>query len=78
MSNVVNNYPVVVARTNKTVTLGFTANGKEVRVEVNKTMLKGMARWCAKKLQAEGATVPEYNTKECKDWAASLRAAANG
>lgn len=70
------NYPVVVAHSEKTVTLGFTANGQEVRVELPKTMIKGQARWAAKRLQEKGAVVPEYGTKECKDWANTLRQAA--
>lgn len=75
-SNGTNNYPVVVASNGKTVTLGFTVNGLTKQVEVNKTMLKGMARWAAKRLTESGASVPQYGTKESKDWAASLREAA--
>ncbi len=74
-SNGSHNYPIVVAHTDKTATLGFTVNGQEVRVEVQRTMLKGQARWAAKRLLEKGASVPEYGTKECKDWAESLRAA---
>lgn len=71
-------YPTVVAHTEKTVTLGFTANGQEVRVELPKTMIKGQARWAAKRLLDKGAVVPEYGTKECKEWAKLLRQAAGG
>lgn len=71
-------YPVVIAHTEKTVTLGFNNNGREVRVEVNKTMLKGMARWASKRLQREGALVPEYGTREAKVWAEGLRNASGG
>lgn len=75
-TNGATNYPMVVAHTEKTVTLGFNANGQEVRVELPKTMIKGQARWAAKRLQDKGATVPEYGTKECKEWAKALRTAA--
>lgn len=75
-TNGTHNYPVVISANAKTVTLGFTVNGTEKRVEVNKTMLKGMARWAAKRLQDNGASVPEYGTKESKDWAATLRTSA--
>lgn len=71
-----NNYPVVVGHTDQTVTLGFNSNGTTKTVEVNKTMLKGMARWASKRLQKEGAQVPEYGTKEAKVWAENLRRAA--
>jgi hypothetical protein len=69
-------YPVVVASNDKTVTLSFNVNGAGKRVEVNKTMLKGFGKWCARRLEKEGASVPEYGTKEMKDWAAGLRRAA--
>lgn len=71
-----NTYPTVISHNDKTVTLGFNSNGTQVTVEVNKTMLKGMARWASKRLQKEGASVPEYGTKEAKVWAESLRQAA--
>lgn len=76
MSNNMTVYPTVITHSEKTVTLGFSRAGDQVLVEVNKTMLKGMARWASKRLQKEGATVPEYGTKEAKTWAESLRQAA--
>jgi hypothetical protein len=71
-----NIFPAVVAHSEKTVTLGFTHNGQEVRVELPRTMIKGQAKWAARHLIERGATVPEYGTKECKDWAKTLREAA--
>lgn len=76
--NGTNNYPTVVGHTEKTVTLGFTAAGTAVQVELPKTMIKGQARWAAKRLLEKGAQVPEYGTKECKEWAQGLRQAAGG
>jgi hypothetical protein len=36
-------------------------------------MIKGQAKWAARHLLEKGAVVPEYGTKECKDWAKALR-----
>lgn len=69
-------YPVVVSTTDNTVTLGFTHEGKDVRLELAKTMIKGQAQWAAKRLAAQGATVPEYNTKERQQWAEQLQTQA--
>lgn len=70
------NYPTVVSFTDDTVTLGFTLNDQLVQVQMAKTMIKGQAKWAARRLAEQGATVPEYGTKECKEWAKALRAAA--
>jgi hypothetical protein len=70
-----NSYPVVVVHTGDTVTLGFTVNDQQVQVQLAKTMIKGQARWAAKRLAEKGAVVPEYGTKDCKLWAQALREA---
>jgi hypothetical protein len=69
-------YPVVVSTTDNTVTLGFTHEGNEIRLELAKTMIKGQAQWAAKRLAAKGASVPEYNTKERLQWAQQLQTQA--
>jgi hypothetical protein len=68
-------FPSVVSHTDNTVTLGFNTGAQEVQVEMAKTMIKGQARWAAKRLAEKGAVVPEYGTKECRIWALSLRQA---
>lgn len=70
------NYPVVVSTTDNTVTLGFTHEGEDVRLELAKTMIKGQAQWAAKRLAAKGASVPQYNTKERQQWAQQLQTQA--
>lgn len=72
-----NPFPVVVTTTDNTVTLGFTtSDGKDVRLELAKTMIKGQAQWAAKRLAAQGAVVPQYNTKERQQWAQELQTQA--
>lgn len=66
--------PKVIGFTAKTITVEYIDDeGTPASLEIERSKLKGQAQWAARQLQILGATVPEYGTRERRDWAKALR-----